>query len=91
MEENERTKEKKCQTFRFKKGLHFRGGEVFYTICPVQSTACKSCVVVVVVVVCLFICRRRHQSETKLVSENNIQSVHKIYITTLFICDAIIL
>ena len=88
MEENERTKEKKCQTFRFKKGSHFRGGGI-YTICPVQSNACKSCVVVVVV--CLFICRRRHQSETKLVSENNIQSVHKIYITTLFICDAIIL
>ena len=68
------------------KGVYILGGEVFYTICPVQSNVFKSCVVVR-----LFICSRRHQSETKLVSENNIQSVHKIYITTLFICDAIIL
>ena len=43
-----------------------------------------------VVVVRLFVCWRLHQSETKLVSENNIQSVHKTYITTLFICNAII-
>ena len=50
----------------------------------------KAMRVKVVVVVCLFVCRRRHQSETKLVSENNIQSVHKTYITTLFICNAII-
>ena len=81
MEENERTKENKCQAFRFKKGSHFCG-EVFLYICPVQA---MRVFVVAVVVVCLFICRRRHQSETKLVSENNIQSVHIKYISRLYL------
>ena len=78
-----KNKRKEMSSISILKRVHIFGGKVFLYICPVQSNACESCVVVVVV--CLFICRRRHQSETKLVSENNIQSVHIKYISRLYL------
>ena len=51
MEENERTKEKKCQTFRFEKGSHSRG-EVFYTFVLYKEMRVK---VVLLLFVCLFV------------------------------------